>query len=51
MRQGRYLGNDYDWHDCEVLERNGNLTLVQDEETGEEEWLAPHELDDYDNDS
>lgn len=45
MSGPRYLGEDWDQHDCEVLERNGNLTLVRDKDTGEENWVAPFELD------
>jgi hypothetical protein len=29
-----------------ILQRNGNLSLVQDHETGRTEWFAPHELSD-----
>lgn len=35
----------YDLVECEVLERNGNLTLVEIKETGETDWVSPFELD------
>lgn len=42
----RYLDeDDFDYRYCRVIERNGNLTLVEDEETGEEKWVAPHEIE------
>jgi len=44
----RYLDEDFDWQDCEVLERNGNLRLIRDRNTGQEDWLSPHEVKDND---
>lgn len=41
----RYLGDDWDMHDCKIIERNGNLTLIEDTETGEERYVAPFELE------
>lgn len=41
----RYWTEDFDRADGEVIEHNGNLTLVRDRETGEEHYLAPHEWD------
>jgi hypothetical protein len=29
-----------------VTERNGNLSYVEDSETGQGSWLAPHEIGD-----
>lgn len=34
---------DWEEKECEVIERNGNLTLVRFED-GREEYLAPHEF-------
>ena len=41
----------FDWDDSQyregvVLERNGNLVLVEDEETGDVDWHTPQERDD-----
>ena len=45
MSGPRYLDEDFEQRDCEIIERNGNLTLVRDSETGEEDWVAPFEVD------
>jgi len=41
----RYWNEDLDLCDCEIIERNGNLILVRDSETGEEDWVSPHEVE------
>ena len=44
-RDTRYLGEDFDVHDGVAVERNGNLTWVEDAMTGEGDWKAPFEVD------
>ena len=44
MSDPRYL-DDWEMRDCEIIERNGNLTLIEDAETGEERYIAPFELE------
>jgi hypothetical protein len=41
----RYYDDDGIPHDGVAVERNGNLTWVEDAETGKGDWLAPHEMD------
>jgi hypothetical protein len=43
----RYIDSENDWQtrDGVATERNGNLTWVEDAETGRGEWRAPHELE------
>lgn len=40
----RALTEDFDLEPVEVIERNGNLTLVENE-CGEARWVAPFELE------
>lgn len=44
-RPGCALDDDFDWEPVEVLERNGNLSLVERRD-GSVDWLAPFELED-----
>jgi hypothetical protein len=46
-KEVRYQDDDYEMRDGEVIERNGNLTLVRDRETGEESYRSPFEVEDY----
>lgn len=39
---GAWRGDDFE-DDIELVERNGNLTLVRHND-GSEQWLAPHEI-------
>jgi hypothetical protein len=32
------------WRYCNIIERNGNLTYIEDAETGECGYYAPHEI-------
>lgn len=43
-RYVRALTDDFDLEPVEVIERNGNLALVENER-GETRWLAPFELE------
>jgi hypothetical protein len=43
----RALTDDFEFEAVEVIERNGNLTLVENEQ-GESRWVAPFELEDDD---
>lgn len=45
MRRGHALTEDFDREEVEIIERNGNLTLVQNDR-GEERWVSPFELED-----
>ena len=45
MSGPRYYTEDGEPHDCEIIERNGNLILVEDLETGEQDWLCPFEVE------
>lgn len=40
----QYFDDDYEPHDAVVVERNGNLRLLRDEETGEEVYRCPWEI-------
>lgn len=42
-RKVRYTDDAFEEREGEVIERNGNLTLIRDAETGEEDWRAPFE--------
>lgn len=44
-KEARYYDEQFQDHDCEILERNGNLYYVRDSETGEESWRCGFELD------
>jgi len=44
-RPARYLDSSFDERDGVAEERNGNLTLVTDRETGQSDWYAPHEIE------
>lgn len=44
----KYIDERFEEREGEVIRRNGNLTLVEDRETGEPKWLAPHEVEDHD---
>ena len=41
----RYYDEDGVAHDGVAVERNGNLTWVEHETTGEGDWLAPFEIE------
>lgn len=41
----RYYDDDEEKRDCHIIERNGNLTLIEDADTGEERYVAPFELE------
>lgn len=41
----RYRDDDFDNRFGRIIRRNGNLTLVEDEETSVESWRSPHEVD------
>ena len=53
MKRGRkalprrciYFDDRFERREGEIVERNGNLTLVRDAETGKEDWLAPHDIE------
>ena len=40
----RYTDTGVTEREGEVLEVNGNLTLIRDIEDGVEDWYAPHEV-------
>jgi len=42
----RYLDDEFEFQDGDLLERNGNLTLVERRD-GSVDWYAPFELDEY----
>lgn len=44
-REVGYYDESFERREGRVLERNGNLTLVEDSETGEERYLAPFEME------
>ncbi len=46
MREIRFYDDNFDLHRGRVERRNGNLTLVTDEATGEPHWLADFEIAD-----
>lgn len=39
-----YTDDEFEQRPGRIVRRNGNLTLVEDEETGEESWRSPHEV-------
>lgn len=39
-----YTDDDFEEHRGEVVERNGNLSWVVDDETGEGSYRSPHEI-------
>jgi hypothetical protein len=43
-RPVRYLDKKFFVRGGFEVERNGNLLLIRDAETGEEHWAAPHEV-------
>ena len=43
-RPVRYYDEDGTPHDGVAIERNGNLTWVEDTVSGEGDWLAPFEI-------
>ena len=45
MNNPRYWDEDLDLRECEIIERNGNLILVRDRKTGEEDAVAHHLID------
>ena len=45
MTDPRYCDDDGEKRDCRIIDRNGNLTLIEDAETGEERYVAPFELE------
>ena len=42
-----YTDDDFEEHEGEVIERNGNLAYVIDDETGQGSYRAPHEIQDW----
>lgn len=41
----KFYDTDFIEQDGFVIETNGNLSYVENIETGEAEWLAPHEME------
>ena len=44
MSRVRYIDDDFEERDGQIIEHNGNLTLVEDLETGDQDWRAPFEV-------
>lgn len=44
MKKIAYYDEEFEEREGRVRQRNGNLTYVEDEETGEGQWLAPFEI-------
>ncbi len=40
----KYIDDDFELREGVVTERNGNLAWVEDKETGEGAYRAPHEI-------
>ena len=40
----QYESDDYEWRDCNVIERNGSLVYVEDERTGDRQWIGRERL-------
>lgn len=44
-RPVRYKDDSFNVRSGVAIERNGNLTLIEDDETGEVDWKSPFEIE------
>lgn len=43
-RNAEWSDDEFNTRSGEIIERNGNLTLVRDDETGDEDWIGNFQI-------